>query len=176
MHNGEAITNLLGTTAFKGSNSELQHSSTWDGNTSSLPAELVLALKTVRGTPRRGALSSHITLEGLTYSVKSQHAGNSQVMLETGVDSKPHPAIICYIVQVEHAEEVATYVAVQRFKCHRVAQDPFAQYPLLHMSICDTEPGPLEIVTPATISCHFSRLNAVWEGQPVSIITSLSRA
>jgi hypothetical protein len=73
----------------------------WDENTTKpISQDLRSALRESVGfTPSKARSLSHLTIGGLTYSVTSKHAGNSNILFKPHPDSPAIPSQIDYVLQ-----------------------------------------------------------------------------
>jgi hypothetical protein len=157
--------------------SDIQHSHKWGGKPLRLSDELTSALATAGIHVAQGVHCSRLTIDGIIYACETEHHGNSQVLLKNSSNRNvATPAIVESILQVEHAGGIQTAIAIRRLKPCNAQNDPFARYPLLHLSLHLSEPGALEIVSPSAILSHFSSLKIVWESKDVLIVNSLDRS
>jgi hypothetical protein len=156
---------------------EIQHSHKWNGKTQKLSDELTAAFAAAGISVSQGIHCSRLTMDGTIYACETEHPGNCQILLKDGPDrNATTPAIIESILQVEHAGDVKTAIAIRRLKPCRAQNDPFAHHPLLNLSLHLSEPGALEIIPPDIILSHFSSLRIVWESKDVVIVNSLNRS
>ena len=126
--------------------------------------------------PASASTLSHLTVDGLTYSVASKHIGNSCILSPSKTVFLP--AQIEHIVQFvsnNNLSAVNTLVAVRRFKQLNNHSDPFSIYPLLRTQIWSCELGALELHPVSAIQCHFACSTMLWEGERVMVMVSLSR-
>jgi hypothetical protein len=62
--------------------------------------------------PCKAHLLSHLTKHGVTYTVWSQHAGNSCVLVGSEGGTVAAPACIEHIVQFPALEEISTFIGI----------------------------------------------------------------
>jgi hypothetical protein len=98
-------------------------------------------------------------------------------MLKDDSSAVGSPAIILYIVTFQDAGSAKTLLGVQRLKPFAAQHDPFSTFPLLHTSLhlSLTNNSALEFVSLGHIKSHFASLEMHWDGQPVTVVTSLDR-
>lgn len=150
---------------------------TWSARARQFPPEVLAALETYLGTscvPTSGLSSSYITVHGLSYSVNSQHRGNSQAMFKIPGRQDATPGIIHRIFQVNFEEQVRTYLFIERMDPAEVRRNPFAEHLWLRMGLFVSNSTFL-IVEPHSVLSHFAQLPVTWESQQLSCIVSLGR-
>ena len=126
-------------------------------------------------SPCRAPLLSHLTIDGLTYSVSSKHQGNSCIMLDAGPSLGLLPARLDYIVELQTNEDISTFIAVRQYQPFPRRDDPFTCVPLLHTRLCMPELAPLELYTIDKIRSHFAMLSLVYKEKDVVVAVSLHR-
>ena len=86
-------------------NSEANIQTLYDGNlkiAKLLSTDLHQRIKqSFAQSPSQAPLLSHLTINGLTYSVSSKHHGNSCIMLDAGPNRSLFPARLDYIVELQ---------------------------------------------------------------------------
>jgi hypothetical protein len=72
---------------------------------------------------------------GVTYTVWSQHAGNSYVLV--GSDGGMVAALACieHIIQLPAPEEISTFIGIQSYKSIILSEDSFLSFPILQTQI-----------------------------------------
>jgi hypothetical protein len=125
--------------------------------------------------PRRARFLSHLTIQGLTYTISSKHSGNSQILIKANSAVDAVPCRITSILQFPVLNTIQTYVAVRRYGPSPIKNDPFLHFPMLRAQMRGTELGPLEIHTLDTVHSHFARGGLKWDGKDVNVVLSLSR-
>lgn len=148
-----------------------------DRTTGPIPESVYQSLKAFLKTspPRRAYFLTHLTVNGITYSVSTRHLGNSSVMIHSDSKVTSVPARIDHILQFYFEDHLQTFIVV-RCRQHSLSNhDPFLQHPILRMSIWSMQLKPPEIVTLNDIDCHYAYVPTVWDGDQACIITSLSR-
>ena len=126
-------------------------------------------------SPSRAPLLSHLTIDGLTYSVSSKHIGNSCIMLDANASRILIPARLDYIVELETDDGILTVIAVRRYQPFPKRDDPFTRFPLLQTRLCKSELDPLELFTVDKIRSHFAMSSLVYKEQDVIVAVSLHR-
>jgi hypothetical protein len=155
---------------------DIHHSHKWNGKAQRLSDELNVALRRSGISVSQGIHSSRLTINGVFFTTEAEHHGNSQIVAKSGSDGgAATPATIESILQVEHSSSIQTALAIRRLKPFHAVNDPFSQYPLLHLSLHRSERSPLEIVSPDSVLSHFSSLKIIWEAQEVLIVNLLDR-
>ena len=141
-----------------------------------LPTDLRQCIEqTFAQSPSRAPLLSHLTINGLTYSVSSKHHGNSCVMLDGGPSWSLLPARLDYIVELQTNDDVLTLVAVRQYQPFPRRDDPFTRFPLLQAQLCMPELDPLELHSINKIRSHFAMLSLVYKEKDVIAAVSLHR-
>jgi hypothetical protein len=150
----------------------------WDENTTKpISQDLCSALRESVGfTPSKARSLSHLTIGGLTYSVTSKHAGNSNILFKPHPDSPAIPSQIDYVLQFHVNETLRTFIAIRRHIRLQVEGDPFCHFPILQTQMWSRRLGPIEILEPDEILSHFAKADVTWEGVEVVVVASLSRA
>ena len=115
--------------------------------------------------PTSASTLSLLTVASITYSVASNHSGNSCILLDS--PSKT-------VQFVSNNNILNTLVAVQMFKWHNNRSDPFSIYPLLWTQIWSHELGDYQLHPVTAIQCHFACSSMLWEGEQVMVMVSLS--
>ena len=149
----------------------------WDEHgTSPIPQHIFDALQRTLDfpPPHRARFLSHLTIQGLTYTISSKHSGNSQILINAD-SADAVPCHITNILQFPVLNTVQTYIAVQRYAPSPIKNDPFLHFPMLHARTWGTELGPLEIYTLDAVHSHFARGGLKWDGKDVNVVLSLSR-
>jgi len=119
---------------------------------------------------------SHLTVAGRTYSTSTQHMGNSQILLKSGIPGRMIPARIDYITQVTVSGDlVIPYIAARKYQSLDLANDPFQAYPCLQAGLWNEHLGDLGLYPLDAIETHFARLPISWEGQCMMVVISLNR-
>lgn len=123
------------------------------------------------------SLLSHLTIKGITYSVSSQHIGNSSILLFSGKPGKYLPAEIQFIFQATHENNPIplTLIAARRYKPISNISDPFAEFPYMSAQMWSPNLNDLKIYSTDDIHSHFAHLSLSWQGQPALMMISLSR-
>jgi hypothetical protein len=173
------ITDMLASSGFDDVDSDDVDVDVWNENVSrSIPTDLYRALRKYLDCdpPRKAQFLSHLVKQGATFTVSSKHAGNSCVLIDEA-GSAPVPARIDYIAQLpaQEGKGISKYVAVRRYKCAEVSNDPFRSFPVLQTGMWSTQLADLEIISTNHIHTHFSRLFVKWEDKKVAIVSSMSR-
>ena len=141
-----------------------------------LPSNLRQCIeKSFTQSPSRAPLLSHLTINGLTFSVSSKHHGNSCIMLDTGPNRNLLPARLDYIVQLQTHDEISTLIAVRRYRPFPRRDDPFAHFPLLKTQLLMSELDPLELYTADKIRSHFALSPLVYLENDAIVAVSLHR-
>lgn len=145
------------------------------GKTISIPDILLPCLKSFLSVlPPHARFLSHLTIEGITYSVSSKHIGNSSVLISDAQDDKLVPARIDYIIQLPIEGSTRTIVAIRRYNRAQV-HDPFSKYPVLRTELYNKDPTVLEIVSLSSIQCHFASCPFHWQKMMFLAVISLNR-
>ena len=140
-----------------------------------IPRDLHNALTRFHSESTRTAqFLTHMTINGLIYTVTSKHQGNSCVLLKSKGQTQV-PARIQTIFQINVLESVQTLIAIRRHLPARLCHDPFSRFPILCARVWETQLGELEIIRPDEVVSHFAclSLKGDFEGHIVSV--SLSR-
>lgn len=117
---------------------------------------------------------SHITINGLRFSVPSNHVGNSHVLIRH-LDSTC-PAQIEAIMEFENGDHPRQLLAVRHYqKLPPQIPDPFLQFPVLRTSTWSAERGQIVVVDVRDVDCHFACLPIDYEGHASYVTISLSR-
>ena len=130
------------------------------------------------GTAKVIALLPNLTMKGIIYSAASRHAGNSSILIHSGLPGVLIPAQIQCFVQLVLPDNIntpVTFVAAQRYLPVNVNRDPFSAYPFLRAKLWSRELDSLGLYTPESIESHFAHCPMEWEEQQVMAIISLSR-
>lgn len=145
------------------------------GRLRTIPADIHKALtdSKVEGVPTQAYLHSHLTVKGLTYTVRAKHEGNSNIFVLT--KSKiAVPASITNFVTFNGD----TYVIVQRYRAANVCEedDPYLAFPWMRSKMWSTSlRKQLEVVAPQSLNAHFAKCVTRWKGEDVAVVISLSR-
>ncbi|RXW17107.1 hypothetical protein EST38_g8743, partial [Candolleomyces aberdarensis] len=170
IHNAAAPTDLLGSVDHpsKANEGGEEVSASWGSRVLKLPLNALSPLQAHLGTskaPSVGVSSSQISIRGLSYSVASRHAGDSQCMVRAGgLRHGPTPAIIHHIFQVDHRGEIETFLLIERLATASVQRNPFNRYIWPEMGLYEQK-GELEVIEPSAVLSHFAQLPVEWEGQ-----------
>jgi len=124
--------------------------------------------------PPRATSLSHCTRDGINYSVKRVHEGNSNVLCK---DSETPYSIEQILVFPKEATGVrGIWLAVRRHKRAAVQRDPYRRYPLLRAHLRSPElESTIELLNLSEIEAHFAKCLIQWEEQEVAVVVSLSR-
>ena len=126
-------------------------------------------------SPSWAPLLSHLTIDGLTYSVSSKDHGNSCIMLDAGPNGSLFPARLDYIVELWNDDNILTLIAVQQYQPFPRWDDPFAPFPLLQTQLLMSELESLELYTIDKIWSHFALFSLVYKEKDVIVAVSLYR-
>jgi hypothetical protein len=169
------VTDML--SAVSSLNESSDEATVWNENVArSMPSELYHALCVSVGfnPPHKAHLLSHLTKHGVTYTIWSQHAGNSCVLVGSEGGTVAAPARIEHIVQLPAPEEISTFIGIRRYKSITLSEDPFLSFPVLQTRIWSAQLGNLEIIPVNHICAHFAQLSVKWEDREVIIVSSMS--
>jgi hypothetical protein len=147
----------------------------WNDRTvRSIPKELVQGLSYAR-LPEQGQFLSHLTINGLRYTVSSKHQGNSCVYFKK-VDSEGLVAAqIEFILQIKVSGLVETMIIVRRRLSADGFDDPCLQFPILQAKFYSSELGCLEAINATQITSHYAFIPCFYEGKNLVLTISLSR-
>ena len=114
------VTDMLSLTLAQDDNNSEENTQTlYDGDSKAakLPTDLrrCIEQKFIH-SPSRAPLLSHLTIDGLTYSVSSKHIGNSCIMLDANATRILVPVQLDYIVELETDEGILTITSIQRYQ------------------------------------------------------------
>ena len=121
---------------------------------------------------------SHFTIAGRTYSTSTQHRGNSQILLKSGIPGHIIPARIDYITQVTISGDkdlVIPYIAARKYQPLDLADDPFRAYPCLQAGLWSENLSDLGLYPLDVIETHFASLPVSWEDRCMMVVISLNR-
>lgn len=113
---------------------------------------------------------SHLTINGLTYTTSSKHAGNACALITFPGCQQVLPCQIVYIVQFQSGNDTATYLGVRRHKPAQIRLDPYLRYAALRAKIWDSRLGDLEVVKAPHVKSHFACFPIQMEGQDQSLL------
>lgn len=149
---------------------------------SNIPSDLYNRLQTysgllseynVRSTPHQAHFSSHLTVNGVRYTTRAKHEGNSNILV-VGEDDEDVPVSIEHILQFPGYSDA--WVLVRAHRDVSVKNDPFRSFPLLRAKLYSPLlHDALELVHSSALEIHFAKHTFIWEEQQVSAIISLSR-
>ena len=148
---------------------------------STIPDALRQCIQTSFEADYEAVSLSHLTIAGRTYSTPTQHMGNSQILLKTGIPGQMIPARIDYITQItisaDKQDLVIPYIAARKYQPIDLANnsDPFRAYPCLQAGLWSEDLGDLGLYPLEAIETHFASLPVSWEGQHMMVVISLSR-
>jgi len=173
------VTDMLSLTLAQDDNDSEENTQTlYDGDlkAAKLPTDLRRCIEQkFAHSPSRAPLLSHLTIDGLTYSVSSKHIGNSCIMLDANASQILVPARLDYIVELETDEGILTVIAVRQYQPSPKRDDPFARFPLLQTQLCKSELNPLQLFTIDKIRSHFAMSSLVYMEKDVIVAVSLHR-
>ena len=174
------VTNMLSLSfTEENDDSEANNQTLYDENSKIaklLPTDLHQCIEqSFAQSPSRAPLLSHLTINGLTYSVSSKHHGNSCIMLDAGPNRNLFPARLDYIVELRIDDDILTLIAVRRYQPFPRRDDPFTRFPSLQTQLWMAELESLELYTIDKIRSHFTLSSLVYKGKDVIIAVSLYR-
>jgi hypothetical protein len=153
----------------------------WTSPSSTMPDALRQCIQATFEADYEVVSLSHLTIAGRTYSTPTQHMGNSQILLKSGIPGQMIPARIDYITQItisaDKEDLVIPYVAARKYQPLDFANtsDPFRAYPCLQAGLWSEDLGDLGLYPLEAIETHFASLPISWEGQHMMVVISLSR-
>lgn len=128
----------------------------------------------VHSTPHHAHFLSHLTVNGIRYTIRSKHIGNNNILV-VGENDEEVPVSIEHILQFQGHSDI--WALVRAHKAVSVRNDPFHNFPLLPAKLYNPLlHDALELVHSSALEIHFAEHTFDWEGQQVSAIISLSRA
>ena len=122
--------------------------------------------------PVRATYLAQSTMAGVTYSKRSKHAGNANILVKRIGKELPHPAKIVDILQVE--QEIVMLVQYH-LELPPQTHNPFRDYPVFETSIWDVNFSQLFTIRQTQIISHFAELRTTQENNEVVFAISLSR-
>ena len=145
------VTDMLSLTFAQDDNDPKENIQTlYDGDSKAakLPTDLRRCIEQrFPHSPSRAPLLSHLTIDGLTYSVSSKHLGNSCIMLDADPSRILVPARLDYIAELQTDDGILTIIAVRRYQPFPKRDDPFTRFPSLQTQLCQSDLGHLELFT-----------------------------
>jgi hypothetical protein len=148
----------------------------WNERTAKpIPSDLLTALTRLHLSTRSAQFLHHITINGLAYTPRSKHEGNSCVLLKSQEDHIQVPAQIQTIFQIPFLESVKTLIAIRRHQPSRLRHDPFSRFPILRARLWGVQLGELEVIQPDQVLSHFACLPLKGEFEGHIVASSLSR-
>ncbi|PPQ87388.1 hypothetical protein CVT25_008292 [Psilocybe cyanescens] len=139
----------------------------------SIPEDTYKALRThFQSTvpPRAAKFHTFYTMNGLTFSVFTQHQGNGSILVH-------HPLCPSVPAQIESVIQTSSteILFVVKYFLKTMARDPFKKYPALQASLWSQNLGQLAIVKPQDVETHFACLQLIWDDSWCIVVVSLSR-
>jgi hypothetical protein len=137
----------------------------WNDRTvRSIPKELIQGLPYAQ-LPEKGQFLSHLTINGLRYTVSSKHKGNSCVFFKSVDSERPVAAQIEFILQIQVSGLVGTVIIVRRRLSADRFDDPCLQFPILQANFYSSELGCLETINAAQITSHYAFIPCFYKGK-----------
>lgn len=172
------VTDMLSLTFAQDDNDPENIETLYDGDSKAakLPTDLRRCIEQrFAHSPSRVPLLSHLTIDGLTYSVSSKHLGNSCIMLDADPSRILVPARLDYIAELQTDDGILTIIAVRRYQPFPKRDDPFARFPSLQTQLCQSDLGHLELFTVDKIRSHFAMSSLIYKEKDVIVAVSLHR-
>ena len=151
----------------------------FDGPTIQLDHELRLALaqkQPRKSVPTTAVRLTHYTHDGVNYSIKDIHKGNSGVLCKDSESPYCIEQILAFPEDLTNRSIQGMWLVVQRHRSPDVRVDPYGRYPLLQAKLWSTQLElTVHVLNPTEINSHFAKCVIQWEGQEVAVVVSLAR-
>lgn len=143
------------------------------------PAEIIAPLEKEKvHLPKQVYLPSRLTVGGITYTTRSVHEGNSNIIVDD-VEDNPQPLSIEHFVTIPKTAKSAeaTWVIVRRLSAAQVKVDPYGSFRYLRAMLRDSTrlSSKREVLRPNDLQTHFAKCIIPWEKTEVAVVISLSR-
>ena len=129
-----------------------------------------------KSVPTSAVRLTRYTRDGVNYSIKAVHEGNSSVLCNDSETPYCIEQIVAFPEDVSNRSIQGMWLVV---RCHRSADvriDPYGRYPLLRAKLWSTQlESTVDVLNPAAINSHFAKCVIEWEGQEVAVVVSLAR-
>lgn len=130
--------------------------------------------------PEKAHSATHLRHHGISYMVRTNHEGNSCILLQGGEPNSKTPFSIEQILWFGPVPGVlvpaGTWLVVTPHRRANVAVDPYLRYPHLRVGMWSQQLSPTSQVVPVSaIDTHFAKCVVPWEGVNVLVTISLSR-
>lgn len=122
--------------------------------------------------PSKAQFLSHLTVEGVRFTTRATHLGNSNILVR-GLSNEEIPASIEHILRLPNSSDAWVLV-----RCHKDidVHDPFLTYPLIRAKMWSSlYHDRLDVVHFSSLTTHFAKHTFCWEDKQVVIASSLSR-
>ena len=124
--------------------------------------------------PEEVEFLSHVVEQGVRYSIRSQHEGNSGLLLPSR-DGDPIPCLIEYILRTNKPQS-QTFFILRQYQKANISSDPFLKYPRLRARIWSTVlHQELDVMDHRVLSEQFAKFEIDWEEKRVAVIFSLAK-
>jgi hypothetical protein len=151
----------------------------FDGPTIRLDHELRLALaqkQPGKSVPTTAVRLTRYTHDGVNYSIKDVHEGNSGVLCKDSESPYCIEQILAFPEDVTNRGIQGMWLVVRRHQSPDVRVDPYGRYPLLRAKLWSTQlESTVDVLNPTEINSHFAKCAIQWEGQEVAVVVSLAR-
>jgi len=119
---------------------------------------------------------SHCTRDGINYSIKHVHEGNSGILCRNSETPYCIEQILAFPNTERNRDIQGIWLVVRRHKQADVRWDPYRRYPLLRANLWSAQLGStVEVLKLTDIDCHFAKCVIQWEQKEVAVVVSLSR-
>jgi len=151
----------------------------FDGPTIRLDHELRQALaqkQPGKSVPTTAVRLTRYTRDGVNYSIKDVHEGNSGVLCKDSESPYCIEQILAFPEDVTNRSIQGMWLVVRRHKVPEIRIDPYGRYPLLRAKLWSTQlESTVDVLNPTEIDSHFAKCVIHWEGEEVAVVISLSR-
>jgi hypothetical protein len=129
-----------------------------------------------KSVPTTATRLTRYTRDGVNYSIKDVHEGNSGVLCQDSESPYCIEQILAFPEDVTNRSVRGIWFVVRRHRPSDVRIDPYRRYPLLRAKMWSTQlESAVNILNPTEIDSHFAKCVIQWENQEVAVVVSLSR-
>ena len=126
--------------------------------------------------PTTAVRLTRYTCDGVNYSTKDVHEGNSGVLCKGSENPYCIEQIIAFPEDETNRSVQGMWFVVRRHRSTDVRIDPYGRYPLLRAKLWSTQlESTVDVLNLTEIDSHFAKCAIHWEGQEVAVVVSLSR-